>query len=293
MPPKSRINMGNTNTFSTVDSLQEAIINSGNDHSVGFVPTMGALHRGHMSLVERAALENDVVVVSIFVNPTQFNNSSDLEKYPRDLERDLRLLEECKKDVIVFAPDVKQIYPQDYSKVKVDLDGMDRVMEGKFRPGHFDGVVEVVSRLFDIVKPTRAYFGLKDFQQLAIIKKMVKELGLSVEIVPCEIIRSDKGLAESSRNERLSSEQKNDALVIYRSLLKAKEIFGKQSTADINREIARIFSESPLELEYFELVDPTTLKDVSDNSDIAQACVAAYCGDVRLIDNMQLKKHVN
>ncbi len=268
--------------------MQRRLENESAGKRIGFVPTMGALHAGHLSLVKRADDECDLVVLSIFVNPTQFNNAEDLKNYPRNIERDLELIAQIKSDVIVFNPGEREIYPENYAVEPIDLGKLDDLLEGKFRPGHFTGVVEVVRRLFEIVKPNRAYFGLKDFQQVAIIRLMTKFYELPVEIVPCEIVREESGLAMSSRNERLSDAQRNDALIIYQALRKAKEMIHSHEIAEITETIEEMFRKSSLELEYFDIVNPETLESLSNAEKGAHACIAAHCGEVRLIDNMQL-----
>lgn len=259
--------------------------------TVGFVPTMGALHAGHISLVKEAKKDCDVCVVSIFVNPTQFNNLEDLEKYPRTIERDAALLAEAGADV-VFTPSVDEIYPEPDTRI-FDFGTLDKVMEGEHRPGHFNGVAQVVSRLFDIVKPTKAYFGEKDFQQLAIIRAMVKQLSLDIEIMPMPILRESSGLALSSRNERLSAEQKEIATNIYKALKGSKdECLGKESVAlTIEKVTEKINSIQPLRVEYFDIVDGYTLQSVKNwsDSEYIVGCIAVFCGDVRLIDNIVYK----
>lgn len=260
--------------------------------TIGFVPTMGALHEGHLKLVEQAKTENDICVVSIFVNPTQFNNQEDLIKYPRTLERDLEILEPLGVDY-VFAPGVEEIYPQKDNRI-FDFAPLDSVMEGFYRPGHFNGVAQVVSRLFDIINPTRAYFGQKDFQQLAIIKALVREHKYPIDIVSVPIVRDDSGLALSSRNERLSEEQKKTAVAISTQLMKAKRMFedGKTIPEIKERVIKAINDNEDLEVEYFDIVDGNSLQSIAEarESDYIVACVAVYCGNVRLIDNIILKQ---
>ena len=256
--------------------------------SIGFVPTMGALHEGHMDLVSRASTVCDLVVVSVFVNPTQFNNASDLEKYPRTPEADSELLKKFGCDV-AFFPSEREIYPENLVSPRVDLEGLDEVMEGKFRPGHFKGVVQVVFRLFDLVEPQKAFFGLKDFQQVAVIKKMVAQLSLPIQIVPCETSRTEKGLAMSSRNARLSETQKEEALIIYRTLSRAKTDAATFSPKETQKRAISYFEEGTLQLEYLSIVDPVTLEDLEDQwVPGATMCIACFCGDVRLIDNLNL-----
>lgn len=279
-------------SITTISELQDKLsLDRAKGFSIGFVPTMGALHQGHLSLVSRALNENDICVVSIFVNPTQFNDNTDLEKYPRDLERDMNLLSSLSTEVIVFAPTVDQIYPQPDTR-QFDFGQLDKVMEGKFRPGHFNGVAQVVSRLFDIVKPNKSYFGQKDFQQLAIIRAMVKQLNLDVEIVPVPIVRETSGLALSSRNERLTNEQKEIAVNISGTLFKSKSWINKKTIDDVVKEvIAEVNSNDGLEVEYFDIVDGNTLEQIVDwnESDYIVGCITVYCGQIRLIDNIIYK----
>jgi len=254
---------------------------------VGFVPTMGALHLGHLSLVTQAVTENSIVVVSIFVNPNQFNDPNDLERYPRTLEADLKLLVPtgCQ---LVFAPNVKEVYPEPDTR-KFNFGKLEEVMEGKFRPGHFNGVAQVVSRLFDMVKPDKAYFGLKDFQQLAIIKSMVNQLKLPVEIVPCAIVREESGLAMSSRNELLTAEERKNAAVISKTLFRAKELKRQKSVQELAEWVKNEINNNPfLDVEYVEIVDDEELQPVKswDEPTTKVACVAVFCGKVRLIDNI-------
>lgn len=275
--------------INTVEGLKKTLDSARKEgKSIGFVPTMGALHQGHMDLVSRASTVCDVVVVSVFVNPTQFNNPSDLEKYPRTPQADSELLKKFGCDV-AFFPSETEIYPENLVSPRVDLAGLDEVMEGKFRPGHFKGVVQVVYRLFDIVEPQKAFFGLKDFQQVAVIKRMVEQLNLPIEIVPCETSRTEKGLAMSSRNKRLSEVQKEEALIIYHTLMHAKADAGSFSPAETIVRAKDFFEQGALQLEYLTIVDPHTLQDLSDKwVPGAAMCIACFCGEVRLIDNMTL-----
>ncbi len=273
----------------TIEDLRNKIDALKDDGTLGFVPTMGALHMGHISLVEKAVLENQITVVSIFVNPNQFNDKSDLEKYPRTLEADLKLLKDTGCN-IVFAPDAKVIYPKKDTR-KFDFGPLESIMEGKHRPGHFNGVAQVVSRLFEIVKPKKAYFGLKDFQQLAIIKNMVKQLDLQVQIVPCDIIREKSGLAMSSRNELLTAEERKNAAVISDTLFKTKELSKKKSVQELKSWMVETINKNKyLSVEYVEIVDDIQLQPVNswDENSAKVACVAAFCGKVRLIDNIVL-----
>jgi pantoate--beta-alanine ligase len=274
-------------TVSELNNQIQQIIH--NKRSVGFVPTMGALHEGHASLVKKAISENDVVVASVFVNPTQFNNPSDLENYPRTESSDIDILNKLNCDY-VFIPSVSEIYNEDEKKPELDLGMLDTVMEGEFRPGHFKGVVQVVHRLFSIVKPTRAYFGMKDFQQVAVIKHMVKELRIPVEIIPCNTLREPSGLAMSSRNLRLSPQQREDALFIYKSLELAQSLKKELKPNEVKAKLVDFYQNSPLTLEYVEIVDGNTLKSLSDTwSGYTVVCVVAYAGEIRLIDNVILK----
>ena len=261
--------------------------------TIGFVPTMGALHAGHASLVKQACAENDVCVVSVFVNPTQFNNKEDLEKYPRNINKDAELLADLGVH-FVFAPTPEEMYSQQemQQEFAFDFAGLDQVMEGKMRPGHFNGVVQVVSRLFDLVRPTRAYFGEKDFQQLAIIHHMVERSSLSerytgLKIVDCPIVREASGLAMSSRNERLSEQEKQTALAISQTLFASLQWAKNASVKEVQqRVIDTINAVDGLEVEYYEIVDKNTLQP-TDNWDNAVGCVTVYCGPVRLIDNIR------
>lgn len=279
----------NVEIINKVEALKQALNSARKEgKSIGFVPTMGALHQGHMDLVSRASAECDVVVVSVFVNPTQFNNSADLKHYPRTPEADAELLKKFGCD-LAFFPSNTEIYPKNWISPQVDLEGLDQVMEGKFRPGHFKGVVQVVSRLFEIVEPQKAFFGLKDFQQVAVIKKMVEKLNLPLQIVACETSRTEKGLAMSSRNKRLSEAQKEEALIIFRTLSQAKIDANKFSPEETVVRAIEYFEQGSLELEYLTIVDPNTLQDLKNNwVPGATMCIACFCGDVRLIDNMTL-----
>lgn len=275
-------------TLYTIKDLQKAVSTSKNEEkTIGFVPTMGALHQGHISLVKKCCEQNDVCIVSIFVNPTQFNNPTDLEKYPRTIEEDTKILKEAGAD-IVFVPSVKEIYPEPDNR-QFDFGLLDKVMEGKFRPGHFNGVAQVVSRLFDIVKPDRAYFGEKDFQQLAIIRQMVRQLNIPVEIVPMPIRREDSGLAMSSRNQRLTGDQKTEAVNIYRILSDSKALYNQKTVDEVRIWVVESINKIPfLEVEYFEIVDGNTLQQIVDwkDTDYAVGCITVFCGEVRLIDNI-------
>jgi len=259
----------------------------GQNLTIGFVPTMGALHEGHLSLVKQAAKENDIVVVSIFVNPTQFNDPGDLKRYPRTLEKDMELLSGLKCDYI-FNPEVEEIYPEPDTR-KFNFGLLETVMEGRFRPGHFNGVAQVVSKLFDIVMPDSAYFGLKDFQQLAVIKEMVAQSGYKIKIVPCEIVREPDGLAMSSRNALLKPEFREAAPIIRQKLLSAKELKDKLTIEELKKWVVNeIESKSDLKVEYFEIVDDTQLQPVIlwEEPVVKVGCIAVYAGEIRLIDNI-------
>lgn len=269
--------------------LQEQLEKLRKKGSIGFVPTMGALHSGHLSLVEEAMKENDRVVISIFVNPTQFNDANDLKRYPRNLEADLKLLEPSGCD-LVFAPEPEEIYPEPDTR-KFDFGEMEQVMEGAHRPGHFNGVAQVVSKLFDLVKPDRAYFGQKDFQQLAIIRKLVEKLNMKIEIVSCPIIREKSGLAMSSRNELLKSEERENAALIYKTLSEAKKQTNEKSVYELKKWVAETINKNPfLDVEYFEVVDEENLKPVKNwgRNSKKVGCIAVFCGKIRLIDNIEL-----
>lgn len=257
---------------------------------IGFVPTMGALHNGHLSLVKAAKEKCDVCVVSIFVNPTQFNNPDDLKTYPRTIEADVKLLDNYAD--IVYVPSVEDVYPEKDERI-FDFGDLDKVMEGEHRPGHFNGVAQVVSRFFALVEPDYAFFGEKDFQQLAIIRAMVKLLDLKVEIVPMPIVREESGLALSSRNQRLTDFQRSRASFIYETLSAAKKEMKTSSVeATIRKVVDRLNAADHFDVEYFSIVDGNTLQDVKQWSDSPYivGCIAVYCGDVRLIDNIVFKE---
>lgn len=261
--------------------------------TIGFVPTMGALHDGHLQLVRRAVAENDIAVVSVFVNPTQFNNKTDLATYPRTLDADASLLESvgC---AAVFAPDAEEMYTADEMETRFEFDfgGLDEVMEGKFRPGHFNGVVQVVSKLFGLVKPDKAYFGEKDFQQLAIIRRMVKLMDFNIDIIGCPIVRMESGLARSSRNALLSEEEQTLAANIYAVLKESTTFYSMTSVKELHdATIAAINRHEGLDVEYFDIVNGETLQSVSSwaDADYIVGCITVYCGKVRLIDNIRYK----
>lgn len=272
----------------TVSGLRSRLDNMRNGgRSVGLVPTMGALHDGHLSLVRRARAENDIVVVSVFVNPTQFNNPDDLRTYPRTEEADCALLEEAGVD-IAFVPSVDEIYPEPDTRV-FDLGPVAEVMEGAMRPGHFNGVAQIVSRLFEMTDPTRAYFGEKDFQQIAVIRRMAQIEGFDVEIIACPICRHPDGLAMSSRNVRLSASQRAIAPAIHLTLAESVRRAPELTVGQVRRMVTDTLDSQPeLRTEYFEIVDPLTMQPISDWAEATDpvGCVTVWCGDVRLIDNI-------
>jgi pantoate--beta-alanine ligase len=276
--------------FTKVDELKSFIIsNKDLGKTIGFVPTMGALHAGHGSLIIEAKKSNDLVVASIFVNPTQFNNASDLDKYPRSVEADCEILLNLGCDAVLI-PSVDEIYTDEFVLPKINLGFLDQVMEGEHRPGHFQGVVQVVYRLFDIVTPTNAYFGLKDFQQVAVIRFMTKFFDLPINIVAVPTLRESSGLAMSSRNLRLSATEKEEAVKISKALNFAKNFAQNHTPEETKAATIEFFNHSKMELEYFEIVDPNSLINLTDNwVPKAVACIVAYCGEVRLIDNLELR----
>ncbi|MFA5296713.1 MAG: pantoate--beta-alanine ligase [Lutibacter sp.] len=276
--------------FGKIKSIQQKIESLKNGITVGFVPTMGALHEGHLSLVEKAKKENDIVLVSIFVNPTQFDNSEDLKNYPKTIEKDLSLLKTINCDM-VFTPTPEEIYNNDIQSQSFDFDGLEYLMEGKFRKGHFNGVGTVVERLFEIIKPHKAYFGEKDFQQLQIIRKMVEKRNLPVQIVSCPIYREKDGLAMSSRNTRLTKEQRAVVPFIYKTLKKVKIKFGTKDASEVLKWVEKEFKKEPLlTLEYIEIADEETLLSVEIKNPAKKyrAFIAVFAGKVRLIDNISL-----
>jgi len=259
--------------------------------TIGFVPTMGAIHKGHLSLLQQAMNENDVVVMSIFVNPTQFNNSEDLEKYPRTLEKDLELISGLSSKIIVYAPTVDDIYEGKTVAQSFDYDGLDNEMEGANRPGHFNGVGTIVKKLFEIAQPTKAYFGEKDFQQLQIIRKMVAKNNMNIDVVGCPIFREANGLAMSSRNERLSDKAKDKATLIYKTLKTAKTVFSEKDVKDSVNFVADSFAnETDFTLEYFIIADEASLKTatVKETNKKYRAFIVVHIEGVRLIDNITL-----
>lgn len=259
--------------------------------TVGFVPTMGALHQGHLSLIDIALSENNLVVVSIFVNPTQFNNASDFDLYPRTVESDLNILKHYSENVLVLVPETKDIYPNGTISRQYDFEGIENEMEGKFRPGHFDGVGTVLHSFFKMIQPTVAYFGEKDFQQLQIVKKLVKIENLPVKIVGCPIVRESNGLAMSSRNKRLTKRQYDEASFIYKILKTVKSDFGTKNAQNIAQWVENEFKKNNyLKLEYFEISNEETLKPMVEKEPNKKyrAFIAVFAGDVRLIDNIAL-----
>ena len=260
-----------------------------NNKTIGFVPTMGALHEGHLTLVRQCVAENEVCIVSVFVNPTQFNNKADLEKYPRNVEKDAQLLEKA-GCAYVFAPSADEMYSADEleNTFEFDFGGMDRLMEGKFRPGHFNGVVQVVSKLFKLVQPDKAYFGKKDFQQLAIIHRMVRLMHFQVEIIDCPIVREASGLAMSSRNERLSAAERDTAANISRILNESRNLTDKMSPGELTQWVTdEVNNAGGLSVEYFDIADSETLITIDRWQPESIGCIAVFCGEVRLIDNIE------
>ena len=276
----------------TIKDLQaELSVLKARGKKVGLVPTMGALHAGHASLVKRSVNENEVTVVSVFVNPTQFNDKNDLVKYPRTLDADCKLLEACGA-TYAFAPSVEEMYPEPDTR-QFSYAPLDTVMEGAFRPGHFNGVCQIVSKLFEAVKPHRAYFGEKDFQQLAIIREMVRQMQFDLEIVGCPIVREEDGLALSSRNARLSAEERENALKISQTLFKSRTFAATHTVSETLKFVEDAITAVPgLRLEYFEIVDGNTLQKVDNwnQTSYVVGCITVFCGDVRLIDNIKYKE---
>ncbi len=276
--------------FSRINEIENYITQLKKKAKIGFVPTMGALHKGHLSLINKAKKDNDFVVVSIFVNPTQFDNQEDLIKYPKTLQQDLDLLKSVGCDV-VFTPEVNEIYSDSVSSFSYEFGGIENEMEGKFRQGHFDGVATIVKKLFEIVQPDNAYFGEKDFQQLQIIKKLVAIENLDINIIGCKIFREKDGLAMSSRNTRLTFEQRQAAPFIYKTLKKAKKKFGTKNADKVTKWVDKKFKKHPiLKLEYFIIADEDSLKTIEkkDKNKKYRAFIAAYAGDIRLIDNLAM-----
>lgn len=261
------------------------------NRTIGLVPTMGALHQGHLSLAQRATSENDITVVSIFINPTQFDNDGDLAKYPRNMKADVSLLADISKSIVVFSPSVDEIYGENVTSEHFDFDGLDKVMEGAFRAGHFEGVGTIVTLLFKTIAPNRAYFGEKDFQQLQIIRKLVAYEQLPVKIIGCPIEREPHGLAMSSRNQRLTPRARKEAALIYKTLETAKEKFGTENAKDIVDWVKAQFEQKGfLKLEYFQIADENTLTPMLKKQENTKyrAFIAVHANDVRLIDNIRL-----
>lgn len=259
--------------------------------TIGFVPTMGALHEGHLSLLKEAVTHNEVTVISIFVNPTQFNNAEDLAKYPRTLEADVAKIKTVSDKIIVFAPSVDDIYQGHTVSEHFDFDGLENQMEGQFRPGHFNGVGTIVKRLFEIVKPTNAYFGEKDFQQLQIVKKMTAKEKLPVNIVGCPILRESNGLAMSSRNERLSETERKEAAIIYKILKESRKLFAQKSAAEVTHWVQKKFTQYPtFDLEYYQIADEATLLPCirKNKNKKYRAFIAVFVNNIRLIDTISL-----
>ncbi|UPT72307.1 MAG: pantoate--beta-alanine ligase [Flavobacterium sp. JAD_PAG50586_2] len=259
--------------------------------SIGFVPTMGALHQGHLSLLEASLRDNDINVISIFVNPTQFNNAEDLAKYPKTLDEDMAKIKTVSDGIIVFAPSVHDIYGSQTVATPFDFDGLENQMEGKFRPGHFDGVGTIVKRLFEIVKPTNAYFGEKDFQQLQIVKRMVEKSKMPVNVIGCPIFREANGLAMSSRNERLTATERKEAAIIYKTITQAKKMFASKSAKEVAESVVITFKKHPnFELEYFQIADEATLLPCVRKSKGKKyrAFIAVFVNNIRLIDTVSL-----
>jgi len=277
-------------TINTIIQLKSIVTQvKSTNKTIGFVPTMGALHAGHISLIKQCAAENDVCIISIFVNPTQFNNQTDLERYPRNIGKDTELVSKYGCDY-VFTPKSEEMYSNEEleNTFEFDFGGMDKLMEGKFRPGHFNGVVQIVSKLFTLIEPDRAYFGKKDFQQLAIIHRMVELMNLKVKIVDCNIVREKSGLALSSRNERLTVEQHKNAVKISEILFESRNFVGQKTPAELTRWVIDEINKVPdLEVEYFAIADRKTLMNISEWQYKSIGCIAVFCGEVRLIDNIE------
>lgn len=287
----ARLKIVNVLTASTIDELESHLAKLDISTGLALVPTMGALHKGHMSLVQQAVNENSVTVVSIFVNPTQFDNSKDLEKYPRQLEADIEFLKTVFDDLVIFSPEAKELYPEGHKSQSYDFGVLENVMEGEFRDGHFDGVGTIVEKLLTIIKPNKAYFGEKDFQQLQIIRKLVEIKKIPVKIIGCPIVREKNGLAMSSRNGRLSKSMMNEASFIYKTLKALKKKFGTESANKVLKWGEKQFAEHPnLELEYLKIAETRTLRSVTRKRPKVKYRVfaAVYAEGVRLIDNMAL-----
>ncbi|WP_062054032.1 pantoate--beta-alanine ligase [Aquimarina longa] len=274
-----------------LDILADVAILKKQHKTIGFVPTMGALHKGHLALIERAIKENEVVIVSIFVNPTQFNTSEDLINYPRTLDSDVKLLLSLSEDIILFAPSPKEIYREQITSNSYDFKGLENEMEGKFRPGHFDGVGTVLKHFFNILNPDKAYFGEKDFQQLQVVKKLVEIEKITTQIIGCPIYREQNGLALSSRNKRLNQNQLAVAPLIYSVLKQVKKDFGTKSVTTLNNWVSKQFkNHDELKLEYFEIAKVSNLKPIKrkQKNTKYRAFIAVFAGEIRLIDNIAL-----
>lgn len=284
--------MGHPKLFKEQEELKKELrVLRASHQSIGLVPTMGALHQGHLSLIEKSVQNNHTTVVTIFVNPTQFNNPEDLKKYPRTLEADLQKIGSIFHEVLVYAPEIQDIYPTKTESKKYYFDGLEHQMEGKFRPGHFDGVGTIVHKLFEIVQPNRAYFGEKDFQQLRIIQKLVEKQKLTVQIVPCPIFREKNGLAMSSRNERLSPSTREEAKIIFECLQIAKQHFTSKSISEIKKIMQDFWKNHPkFTLEYVEIANENTLKPSIKKlkNQHYRAFIAVFVEEVRLIDTISL-----
>lgn len=278
--------------FNTQNELVSHLNSLSNEStSIGFVPTMGALHEGHLSLLEESIKNNSINVISIFVNPTQFNNAEDLAKYPKTLEKDIEKIKTVSENIIVFAPSVDDIYEGKTVSQHFDFDGLENQMEGKFRPGHFDGVGTIVKRLFEIVKPNNAYFGEKDFQQLQIVKKLVEKNKIPVKVVGCPIFREQNGLAMSSRNERLTAEERKNAAIIYKTISHTKRLFKTKSAREVMEFVVNTFKKHPdFELEYFQIADEATLLPCirKNKAKKYRAFIAVFVNKIRLIDTISL-----
>ena len=278
--------------FDTKDAIRAYLKSITTDKTtIGFVPTMGALHLGHLSLIQESLFNNTFTVVSIFVNPTQFNNQEDLEKYPRTLESDIKKIATLNEAIIVFAPSVSDVYEDRINSEHFDFDGLENQMEGKFRKGHFDGVGTIVKKLFEIIAPTHAYFGEKDFQQLQIIRTLVQKNNLPVKIVECPIYRESNGLAMSSRNERLSTLERAEASIIFKTLTTVKSDFKQKSVAEIKSWVTQVFETHPLlTLEYFEIAEVATLLPCESRKKTIdyRAFIAVFINNIRLIDTISL-----
>lgn len=279
--------------FQTQKELQFELNKAQNQSKkIGFVPTMGALHQGHLSLLEQSITENDITVLSIFVNPTQFNNADDLKKYPRTLVKDVALVKKLNKNILIYAPSVVDIYEENTTSTSFNFEGLENQMEGKHRPGHFDGVGTIVKKLFEIVKPTNAYFGEKDFQQLQIVRKLVSKYKIPVNIIGCEIFRETNGLAMSSRNERLSESAKKESKLIYQILSEAKEKFVSKSANEVILFVEKEFKKNTnFTLEYFEIAAEDTLLTCKRKVKTKKyrGFIAVFIENIRLIDNISLK----